>query len=97
MTVKKWLEETRPGLILPDLLELLDEFAEERCSVLAGKIRAQTETFDKWYEEFQKELAEQSGTGVIPNGMDKESYREAFDEGMRPADRAMQELDDLSR
>ncbi len=42
MTVKEWLEQTRPKAILPDLLNLLDEFAEERCSVLAGKIRAQT-------------------------------------------------------
>jgi len=54
-------------------------------------------SFDVWYEEFQKELAKQSGTGVIPKGMDKESYRESYDEGESPADRAWQELDDLSR
>lgn len=54
-------------------------------------------SFDDWYEEFQTKLAGQSGTGVIPRGMDKESYREAFDEGSSPPDRASQELDDLSR
>lgn len=54
-------------------------------------------TFDEWYEEFQKELTKQSGTGVIPKGMEKESYRENYNEGMTPSDRAWQELDDLSR
>ncbi len=54
-------------------------------------------TFGEWYEEFQKELARQSGTGVIPKGMDKESYREDYDEGMAPSERAWTELDDLSR
>ena len=64
-----------------------------------GEICTQGEykSFDRWYAEFQKERAKQSGTGVIPKGMDKESYREAYDEGMSPADRAWQELDDLSR
>lgn len=54
-------------------------------------------SFDYWYEEFQKELAQQSGTGVVPKGMSQESYRESYDEGMSPSDRAAQELDDLSR
>lgn len=67
-------------------------------------------TFDEWYEEFQRELARQSGTvasvelasstlaiGVIPKGMDKESYRDSYDEGMTPSERAWTELDDLSR
>jgi len=60
-------------------------------------IRGEYKSFDRWYEAFQKELAKQSGTGVIPKGMDKESYRESFDDGMSPGDRAAQELDDLSR
>ena len=54
-------------------------------------------TFDEWYKQFQEELAEQSGTGVIPNGMDQESYRDSYDEGMSPEERAQTELDDLSR
>jgi hypothetical protein len=54
-------------------------------------------TFDEWYEEFQKALAEESRLGCIPNGMDKESYRESYEEGMSPWERADQELDDLSR
>lgn len=54
-------------------------------------------SFNTWYEEFQKELSKQSGTGVIPKGMDKESYRKAYAGGMMPAERASQELDDLSR
>ena len=54
-------------------------------------------TFDEWYLEFQNEFALQSGTGVIPNGMDKESYRESYDDGETPAERASQELDDLRR
>ena len=54
-------------------------------------------TFDEWYKEFQLELAKQSGTGVIPKGMDKESYLESYYEGMTPSDRAYIELDDLSR
>lgn len=61
------------------------------CTV--GKYKS----FDRWYDRFQKELAKQSGTGVIPKGMDKESYREAYEEDITPADRADQELDDLSR
>lgn len=57
---------------------------------------AETE-LDKWFVEFQKELAEQSGTGIIPNGLDKNSYFVDFCQGVSPAQRAAQELDDLSR
>ena len=54
-------------------------------------------TFDIWYRAFQAELALLSKTNVIPKGMDMESYRESYNEGMTPYQRAEQELDDLSR
>lgn len=46
MTVKEFLEraEGRKGEALPtvmDLMQLLDEFDQEKCCTLAGKIRAQ--------------------------------------------------------
>lgn len=55
--------------------------------------------YDKWFLEFLQELAKQSGTGVVPQGIDKssESYINAWTEGISPAQRASQELDDLSR
>lgn len=48
MTVKEFLEKQRAANpvaalgFLMDLLTLLDEFGEEKCSVVAGKIRAQS-------------------------------------------------------
>lgn len=54
-------------------------------------------TFDEWYDQFLLELVRQSGTSVVPKGMDKESYRESYNDNMTPADRAWTELDDLSR
>lgn len=48
MTVKEFLERVREGsnksqnvAFLMNLLTLLDEFEEEKCSVVSGKIRAQ--------------------------------------------------------
>jgi len=43
MIVNEFLREHKGGAFLPDLLTLLDEFDEDKCSVLAGKIRAQTQ------------------------------------------------------
>jgi len=72
------------------LKRLLSEFARREVKKMAI-------TFDEWYEEFQKALADESRLGMIPNGMDKESYREDYDDGMSPWERADQELDDLAR
>jgi hypothetical protein len=54
-------------------------------------------SFNDWYEEFRKALGSHTRLGRIPNGMDKESYRESYEEGMYPGERADQELDDLTR
>ena len=58
---------------------------------------SEADEFDVWFRAFQAELALQSGGNVIPKGMDQESYRESFNEGMTPAERATQELEDLAR
>jgi len=45
MTVREFIEkvtEPPPNYFLRQLLKILDEFGDEKCSVLAGKIRAQT-------------------------------------------------------
>jgi hypothetical protein len=42
MTVDEFLEQVRPALILPELVQLLDEYGEDKCSVLSGKIKART-------------------------------------------------------
>lgn len=52
-------------------------------------------SFSSWYREFRWELGR--CLGFVPRGMDKESYREDFDEGMSPLERAKQEVEDLSR
>lgn len=59
--------------------------------------RRRLASFDEWYKEFQKILADKSHLGLLPKGMDKNSYRESYEEGMTPKERAEQELDDLSR
>lgn len=52
MTVKEFLEraEARGGEALPtvmDLVQLLDEFDQDKCCTLVGKIRAQMEVNTK--------------------------------------------------
>ena len=54
-------------------------------------------TFDEWYKEFQGALKDESRMGMLPKGMDKESYREDYDDGVSPSERADQEMDDLAR
>jgi hypothetical protein len=41
MNINTFLE-ARPDLVLPELVQLLEEYGEERCSVLSGKIKART-------------------------------------------------------
>lgn len=51
--------------------------------------------FDTWYELFQVELSQRCG--FLPNGIDKESYREDWKDGLTPTERADQEIYDLVR
>lgn len=66
-------------------------------SIGGYKRRKGSMNFSEWYGEFRGELTKLSGANTAPKGMDKESYRESYDEGMTPSERAWQELDDLSR
>lgn len=60
MTVKEFLErqkEANPVAalgFLMDLLTLLDEFDQDKCCTLAGKIRAQTGTKEMGWERSGK-------------------------------------------
>jgi hypothetical protein len=53
-------------------------------------------TFGEWWKEFCDSFLEQSGKPLFKD-MNPEDYRDAYDDGMSPYDRAVQELGDLSR
>lgn len=42
MTINEFLEICRPAFILPELVELLEEYDQEKCSTLAAKIKTLT-------------------------------------------------------
>jgi hypothetical protein len=50
-------------------------------------------SFEEWYQEFLKEI-QRLTRHPAPN-MDKESFRDSWEDNMTPTERAIQELEDL--